>query len=67
MQMSYAQNMEDIHLARLFGEEPGFYIDVGGGHVVADNVSFYFYEKGWRGIVVEPQAALAAAYRRTER
>ena len=63
MDLSYAQNMEDIHLARLFGDEPGFYIDVGGGHVVADNVSFYFYEKGWRGIVVEPQAALAAAYR----
>ena len=64
MDLSYAQNMEDIHLARLFpGHSDGFYIDVGGGHVVADNVSFYFYEKGWRGLVIEPQASLAAAYR----
>lgn len=64
MVMSYAQNMEDIHLAALLdADRPGFYIDVGGGHVVADNVSFFFYEKGWRGIVVEPQSALASAYR----
>ncbi|WP_204322147.1 FkbM family methyltransferase, partial [Streptococcus pneumoniae] len=32
--------------------------------MVADNVSFGFYERGWRGIVVEPQPALASAYRR---
>jgi FkbM family methyltransferase len=62
--LSYAQNFEDYHLSLLFAGEPdGFYADVGGGHVVADNVSFSFYERGWRGIVVEPQAPLAAAYR----
>ncbi len=61
---SYAQNLEDYHLALLLADvERGFYIDVGGGHAVADNVSFWFYEKGWRGIVVEPQATIAAAYR----
>lgn len=62
--LSYAQNMEDMVLARLFADRSeGFYIDVGAGHVVADNVSFYFYEKGWRGVVVEPNARLAPAYR----
>ncbi|MGL4634464.1 MAG: FkbM family methyltransferase [Beijerinckiaceae bacterium] len=61
--LSYAQNMEDVVLARLFaGQSSGFYVDVGGGHAIADNVSFYFYEQGWRGIVVEPQANLAALY-----
>jgi hypothetical protein len=31
--LSYAQNMEDVVLARLFeGQAKGFYIDVGGGH-----------------------------------
>ena len=29
---------------------------------VADNVSFWFYLKGWRGLVVEPQQALADIY-----
>ncbi len=45
---SYAQNLEDYHLALLAAAdvERGFYIDVGGGHAVADNVSFWFYEKG---------------------
>jgi FkbM family methyltransferase len=61
---SYAQNLEDFHLSLLLGDvTAGFYIDVGGGHAVADNVSFWFYERGWRGIVVEPQAEIARAYR----
>ena len=63
MELSYAQNLEDYHLAQVFaGQRDGFYIDVGGGHPVADNVSFWFYLQGWRGIVVEPQASLAGLY-----
>ncbi|MBS0242315.1 MAG: FkbM family methyltransferase [Proteobacteria bacterium] len=63
--LSYTQNLEDYHLWQaLGGSEPGFYIDVGGGHPIADNVSMWFYERGWRGIVVEPQAALARLYAR---
>ena len=63
MDLSYAQNLEDYHLARVFADQPtGFYIDAGAGHPVADNVSFWFYLQGWRGIVVEPQQALAELY-----
>lgn len=63
--LSYAQNMEDVVLARLFeGQATGFYIDVGGGHAVADNVTYHFYLAGWRGVVVEPQESLGALYRR---
>jgi FkbM family methyltransferase len=63
MHLSYAQNMEDYHLDLIFaGQEAGTYVDVGGGHPVADNVSFYFYLKGWRGLVVEPQTTLADLY-----
>jgi FkbM family methyltransferase len=62
--LSYAQNMEDVVLSQLFeGQKTGFYIDVGGGHAIADNVSYLFYERGWNGIVVEPQAHLGALYR----
>lgn len=64
MDLSYAQNLEDYHLAKVFeGWERGFYIDVGAGHPVADNVSYHFYLQGWRGIAVEPQEHLAALYR----
>jgi FkbM family methyltransferase len=63
MQLSYAQNLEDYHLDLVFaGQNSGTYVDVGGGHPVADNVSYYFYLKGWRGLIVEPQDTLAAAY-----
>jgi FkbM family methyltransferase len=63
MNLSYAQNLEDFHLWQALGAKPsGFYIDVGAGHPVADSVSFWFYERGWRGICVEPQASLAMLY-----
>jgi FkbM family methyltransferase len=62
MQLSYAQNLEDYHLDLVFPGTDGVYVDVGGGHPVADNVSFWFYLKGWRGLVVEPQEQLASLY-----
>jgi FkbM family methyltransferase len=63
MELSYTQNMEDYHLwLALGGDAPGTYIDVGGGHPIAGNVSFWFYERGWHGIVIEPQRDLAALY-----
>ena len=47
MRLSYAQNLEDYHLDLAFGGlTDGVYVDVGGGHPVADNVSFWFYLKG---------------------
>ncbi|HET9717331.1 MAG TPA: FkbM family methyltransferase [Pseudolabrys sp.] len=65
MDLSYTQNMEDYHLWLAFGgRREGTYIDIGAGHPVADNVSFFFYERGWRGIVVEPQPRLLDLYGR---
>jgi FkbM family methyltransferase len=63
MDLSYTQNMEDYHLSLAFAGQPtGTYIDVGAGHPIADNVSFWFYERGWNGIVVEPQRGLIDLY-----
>jgi FkbM family methyltransferase len=65
MDLSYAQNLEDYHLSLAFAGQPtGTYIDVGAGHPIADNVSFWFYERGWNGIIVEPQPELVALYQR---
>jgi FkbM family methyltransferase len=65
MELSYSQNLEDYHLSLAFaGQTTGTYIDIGAGHPIADNVSFWFYERGWQGIVVEPQPELAALYQR---
>ncbi|CCH27398.1 FkbM family methyltransferase [Actinosynnema sp. NPDC047251] len=53
--ISYAQNGEDVVLARLFGERStGRYVDVGAADAVKDSVTKHFYDLGWRGINVEP-------------
>jgi FkbM family methyltransferase len=45
---------------RCFGDRTdGFYIDIGSGHPVYDNVSFAFYLQGWSGITVEPNPWLS--------
>jgi FkbM family methyltransferase len=63
VKLSYAQNLEDLTLAHVFpGKRDGFYVDVGGGHPVADNVTFWFYLQGWHGLIVEPQAGLCELY-----
>src|SRR5258706_15315329 len=65
MELSYTQNLEDYHLSLAFaGRKSGTYIDVGAGHPVADNGSFWIYARGGRGAVVEPQAELAGLYAR---
>ena len=63
--ISYAQNGEDIVLWRAFRDQKsGFYIDVGANHPVSDSVTKLFYDRGWRGINIEPQAALLVELQR---
>jgi FkbM family methyltransferase len=53
--ISYAQNREDILLWRALHDLPnGFYIDVGAEDPTRDSVTLAFYQRGWRGINVEP-------------
>lgn len=57
--VSYAQNREDL-LIRAFFEDTkrGFYVDIGANHPTDDSVTKLFYDNGWRGINVEPNARL---------
>ena len=61
---SYAQNFEDVMLARAFPGERGFYVDVGANDPDIDNVTRVFYERGWSGINIEPLSANSAALRK---
>ncbi len=56
--VSYAQNGEDVVLARALcpDEHAGFYVDIGAGHPVFDSVTKAFSDRGWRGVNVEPLA-----------
>lgn len=60
---SYAQNAEDVILWRVFKDQAhGFYIDVGAS-LPNDSVTRAFYERGWRGINIEPLPHLMEAVR----
>jgi len=51
---SYSQEGEDMILQRIFQEfETGFYIDVGAYHPKHLSNTYYFYQKGWRGINID--------------
>lgn len=53
--ISYAQNAEDVVLARLFrNQTAGQYVDVGAGHPTEDSVTKHFSDAGWHGVNVEP-------------
>lgn len=53
--VSYAQNFEDVILWRVLKHiEKGFYIDVGANDPNIDSVTKAFYDRGWRGINIEP-------------
>ena len=63
--VSYAQNFEDVMLWRALKHiEKGFYVDVGAQHPVNESVSKAFYERGWRGIHIEPVPQFAELLRK---
>jgi FkbM family methyltransferase len=58
----FSQFYEDYILAYVFeGVQKGVYVDVGANDPDTANLTKYFYEKGWRGINIEPIPELAAS------
>lgn len=54
--ISHAQEGEDIVIERLLGHRPhGFYVDVGAHHPSRYSNTVMFYDRGWRGINIDPQ------------
>ena len=66
----YAQHGEDRRLAALLaGRRRGFYVDVGAWDPTQDSVTKHLYDRGWRGVNVEPHPArhaLLVAQRRRD-
>lgn len=63
--VSYAQNAEDVVLWRALGHvERGTYVDVGANDPTIDSVTRAFYDRGWRGVNIEPMAEFADELRR---
>jgi FkbM family methyltransferase len=60
--VSYAQNMEDILLDRVFRGRAGTYMDIGANHPFLESNTYFFYLRGWRGVNVEPIPAQHALF-----
>ena len=59
--VSYSQNYEDVVLSRVVaGPEPGFYVDVGATDPRRHSNTKTFYDRGWRGLNLEPNARQCA-------
>ncbi len=52
---SYSQGQEDLVINRLLGNKPtGLYVEVGAADGKTYSNTYYFYNKGWQGINIEP-------------
>lgn len=61
--ISYAQNAEDVVLARLFSTNTGRYVDIGAGDPLEASVTKHFSDAGWHGINIEPVPSVAETLR----
>jgi len=50
-----AQAGEDALIAQLFPDSTGVYVDVGAGDPVSCSNTFRLWERGWRGLLIEPR------------
>jgi len=64
-QESYAQEGEDLIVARLVGDKrDGFYVDVGAHHPVGHSNTYRLYRRGWRGINIDATPGSMERFRR---
>jgi hypothetical protein len=50
----YSQSKEDSIISRFCPEQSGHYVDVGSGRPISGSNSYYFYKKGWDGVLIDP-------------
>lgn len=62
--ISFSQEGEDLVMERIFGDKPdGFFVDIGAHHPRRFSNTFHFYNKGWRGINVDPMPGSMDAFK----
>ena len=53
--LSYSQEGEDLIISRLLGDVlSGFYVEVGSHHPFRFSNTYSFYQRGWKGICIDP-------------
>jgi FkbM family methyltransferase len=64
IEKSYASFGEDRVLSKYLKEMDGSYIDVGAGAPVNGSNTYMFYERGWRGITIDPIISLTKLHQK---
>ena len=64
--VSYGQFGEDLFLTHLLGYEKGggVYVDVGCFHPIVYSNTYIFYQRGWRGLAIDPNPKYRAEWHR---
>lgn len=64
--VSYSQFGEDLYLTMLLGYEKsdGTYVDIGCFHPIQFSNTYIFYQRGWRGVAVDPNPELRKLWAR---
>jgi len=62
--VSYSQYGEDLFLTGILGYErtEGTYVDVGCFHPIFYSNSYIFYQRGWRGLAIDPNPRFKSAW-----
>jgi FkbM family methyltransferase len=50
----YSQFGEDVILRKYLPENNGFYLDIGSGDPVRGSNTYFLYQRGWKGILIDP-------------
>lgn len=53
-QTFYSQSQEDSIISKYCTENFGRYVDVGAGRPFSGSNSYYFYKRGWNGLLIDP-------------
>jgi len=60
---SFSQSGEDVIAWGELNKRRGFYVDIGAYHPKQFSNTYYFYKRGWKGLVVEPNSELLRLYK----
>lgn len=63
--ISYSFEGEDLILNRIFGNQTdGFYVDVGAHHPIRFSNTYFFYQRGWKGINLDAMPGSMKPFKR---
>lgn len=61
--LSYSQYAEDLVIASFFQKKKqGFYVDIGAHHPMRFSNTYYFYQRGWKGINIDAMPGSMQAF-----